>query len=139
MGRLDECGSRGECVGLFPVLQEVAYSIYDLWGNVLRLNEGIFELDKSSSSTNGRDDDGMDWERPIDLITSCWTPIATNFMTDPAIKMALFSPGIGSILQVGLMNRFFILFFFMNGHFIIFILDSSLSSFIIHYLYKTNN
>lgn len=69
-------------MGLFPLVQEVAYTIYDLWGDVLWLNEGIFELDKSSTGTisaittggtggTGGDDNEMNWERPIDLITSC--------------------------------------------------------------------
>ena len=43
---------------------------------MLRLNEGIFELDKSTAGTisaittgeTGGDDNGENWERPIDLI-----------------------------------------------------------------------
>jgi len=36
----------------------------------------------------------------IDLITAgVWLPIVTALMTDPAIKMAIFSPGIASIFQ----------------------------------------
>jgi hypothetical protein len=37
----------------------------------------------------------------IDLVVAgVWIPVATTLMADPAIKMAIFSPGIASILQV---------------------------------------
>ena len=79
MGRLDEGGSRGECTGLFSLLDDVACSISQNFGRVLQLSESIPE---------------------IDLVTAgVWVPIATALMADAAIKMAIFSPGIASILQ----------------------------------------
>jgi hypothetical protein len=79
MGRLDEGGSRGECTGLFSLLDDIACSISQNFGQVLRLSESIPE---------------------IDLVTEgVWVPIATALMADAAIKMAIFSPGIASILQ----------------------------------------
>ena len=81
MGRLDEGGSRGECTGLFSLLDDVACSISQSFGPVLRLSESMMEPE-------------------IDLVTAgVWVPIATALMADAAIKMAIFSPGIASILQ----------------------------------------
>ena len=81
MGRLDEGGSRGECAGLFSLLDDVACSISQSFGPVLRLSESMMEPE-------------------IDLVTAgVWVPIATALMADAAIKMAIFSPGIASILQ----------------------------------------
>jgi hypothetical protein len=37
----------------------------------------------------------------VDLVTGgVWVPIATALMADTGIRMAIFSPGIASILQV---------------------------------------
>jgi hypothetical protein len=81
MGRLDEGGSRGECAGLFTLLNDVACSISQSFGPVLQLSESMMEPE-------------------IDLVTAgVWVPIATALMADAAIKMAVFSPGIASILQ----------------------------------------
>lgn len=81
MGRLDEGGSRGECAGLFSLLDDVACSISQSFGPVLRLSEAMMEPE-------------------IDLVTAgVWVPIATALMADAAIKMAIFSPGIANILQ----------------------------------------
>ena len=81
MGRLDEGGSRGECAGLFSLLDDMACSIAHNYGSVLELSESM-------------------WEH-VDLVTAgVWVPIATALMADAAIKMAIFSPGIASILQV---------------------------------------
>jgi conserved oligomeric Golgi complex subunit 2 len=81
MGRLDQGGSRGECTGLSSLLQDILDSISLTFGPVLRLSENIFD-------------------REIDLVTAgVWLPIATALMTDAGVKMAIFSPGIASILQ----------------------------------------
>jgi hypothetical protein len=96
LGKLDEGGSRGECAGLFCLLEELVLGIKELWGDVLSLVEGMFQSDVSI-------DLGIDEEKKIevDLVTAgVWVPIATALMTDPTIKMAIFSPGIASILQV---------------------------------------
>ena len=85
MGRLDEGGGRGECAGLFSLLDDITTSIAQSFGPVLCLAEAMFDL-------------GPKME--IDLITAgVWVPIATALMADAGIKMAIFSPGIASILQ----------------------------------------
>lgn len=81
MGRLDQGGSRGECAGLASLLQDILESISNTFGPVLRLSESIFD-------------------REVDLVTAgVWVPIATALMADAGVKMAIFSPGIASILQ----------------------------------------
>ena len=81
MGRLDQGGSRGECAGLSSLLQDILESISKTFGPVLRLSESIFD-------------------REVDLVTAgVWVPIATALMADAGVKMAIFSPGIASILQ----------------------------------------
>ncbi|KAI2502977.1 protein of unknown function (DUF3510) [Fragilaria crotonensis] len=81
MGRLDQGGSRGECAGLPSLLQDILESISQTFGPVLRLSESIFD-------------------REVDLVTAgVWVPIATALMADAGVKMAIFSPGIASILQ----------------------------------------
>ena len=85
MGRLDEGGSRGECTGLFSLLDDITTSIAQSFGPVLKLAEITFDV-------------GSKME--VDLITAgVWVPIATALMADAGIKMAIFSPGIASILQ----------------------------------------
>ncbi len=85
IGRLDEGGPRGECTGLKSLLEDILVSVAGTFGPVLELAEVMFDL-------------GTNVE--VDLITGgVWVPIATALMTDAGIKMAIFSPGIASILQ----------------------------------------
>lgn len=85
MGRLDEGGSRGECAGLPSLLQEMSTAIANNLGAVLRLAENMFV---------------GQGKMEVDLVTAgVWVPIATALMADAGIKMAIFSPGIASILQ----------------------------------------
>ena len=97
LGKLDEGGSRGSCAGLFCLIEDLVLSIKSLWGDVLSLLECMFELDHEVSTSGGEEESSVE----IDLVTAgVWVPIATALMTDPAIQMAIFSPGIASILQV---------------------------------------
>ncbi len=85
IGRIDEGGPRGECTGLKSLLEDIVVSVAGTFGPVLELAEVMFDL-------------GTKVE--VDLITGgVWVPIATALMTDAGIKMAIFSPGIASILQ----------------------------------------
>ncbi|KAG7355783.1 protein of unknown function DUF3510 containing protein [Nitzschia inconspicua] len=85
MGRLDEGGPRGECAGLNSLLDDIVETVADIFGPVIRLSETMFHVGQKVH---------------IDLITDgVWVPIATALMADAAIKMAIFSPGIASILQ----------------------------------------
>jgi len=85
MGRLDEGGGRGECAGLFSLLDDMSNTISTTFGEILRLSESMFDIDNSME---------------IDLVTAgVWVPIATALMADFGINMAIFSPGIASILQ----------------------------------------
>ena len=111
LGKLDEGGSRGECAGLFCLLQDLICCIKERWGDVLCLVEGMFQVDDVKrlikDDDNGANDDvgveGGERMVEIDLVTAgVWIPIAMSLMTDPTIKMAIFSPGITSILQVRL-------------------------------------
>ena len=89
MGRLDQGGSRGECAGLVSLLEEIATKIRELYGPVLALAETTFCA--AGPSSNSVD---------VDVLTEgVWVPIATALMADAGIKMAIFSPGIASILQ----------------------------------------
>lgn len=85
IGRLDEGGPRGECTGLESLLEDIVVSVAGTFGPVVELAEVMFDL-------------GTKVE--VDLITGgVWVPIATALMADAGIKMAIFSPGIASILQ----------------------------------------
>lgn len=124
IGKLDEGGSRGECAGLKGLLEEIVVGVQGVWGDVLRMVEGMFLYDdcgdcsggygsgnsgSGGGNSNGGEDGGKDAEDgdgagakhvEIDLITAgVWVPIVTALLTDPAIKMAIFSPGIASIFQ----------------------------------------
>lgn len=92
MGRLDEGGPRGHCCGLFSLLDDILYSICNTFGCIIRLSESMFNLSSNEKLT---------YQRPeIDLLVcGVWIPIVTALLTDPSIKMAIFSPGIASILQ----------------------------------------
>lgn len=85
IGRLDEGGPRGECSGLKSLLEDIVVTVASTFGSVLELAEVMFDI-------------GTKVE--VDLITDgVWVPIATALMADAGIKMAIFSPGIASILQ----------------------------------------
>lgn len=98
LGKLDEGGSRGECSGLLRLLSEIVYTVKDSWGDVLRYVDGIFDLEELiEESAEGN----ITLQTGVDLITSgVWVPIVTALKADPAIRMAIFSPGIANILQV---------------------------------------
>eukprot|EP00584_Thalassiosira_punctigera_P007234 CAMPEP_0172538914 /NCGR_PEP_ID=MMETSP1067-20121228/10199_1 /TAXON_ID=265564 ORGANISM="Thalassiosira punctigera, Strain Tpunct2005C2" /NCGR_SAMPLE_ID=MMETSP1067 /ASSEMBLY_ACC=CAM_ASM_000444 /LENGTH=984 /DNA_ID=CAMNT_0013324507 /DNA_START=27 /DNA_END=2981 /DNA_ORIENTATION=- len=88
MGKLDEGGSRGECAGLFFLLDDVATTVKEMYGPILRASEGMFANDNNGSKME------------LDLVTcGVWVPVATALMADPGIKMAIFSPGIANVLQ----------------------------------------
>lgn len=85
MGRLDEGGARGECTGLPSLLDDIILTIAKAFSPVLQLAEIMFDV-------------GPRME--VDLVTGgIWAPIATALMADAGIKMAIFSPGIASVLQ----------------------------------------
>jgi len=94
MGKLDEGGSRGECAGLFFLLDGIANTISTMYGSILRSSESMFtnETGNGSKSSSSR--------MEVDLVTcGVWVPVATALMADPGIKMAIFSPGIANVLQ----------------------------------------
>jgi conserved oligomeric Golgi complex subunit 2 len=96
MGRLDEGGSRGECAGLFSLMDDITTSITKAFGPVLRLVESMFHADSAPGLPEGTPNSMMG----VDLVTAgVWVPIATALMADAGIRMAIFSPGIASILQ----------------------------------------
>lgn len=81
MGRLDEGGARGECAGLKSLLDQVLESIAKTYGSLLVFTECMLEPD-------------------VDLLCNgVWVSIVTSLMADTGIQMAIFSPGIASILQ----------------------------------------
>jgi len=89
MGSLDEGGPRGECAGLAPLLNDMISTIAQAFGPALQLADVMFDV-------------GSKME--VDLVTAgVWAPIATALMADAGIKMAIFSPGIASILQANYM------------------------------------
>lgn len=113
IGRIDEGGSRGECAGLFSLLDDITYCITSNFGSVLRLSECIFGMADGATIT----DFAAQQQRNLDIdlvVAGVWIPIATTLMADPAIKMAIFSPGIASILQVKFFLRFLCYLIFMQ-------------------------
>ena len=115
MGKLDEGGSRGQCAGLFSLLEDISTTVTQMYGNVIRLSEDMFDVsslhatsllvekEKSEKEAKGDDNDGIDLlsHVEVDLVTAgVWVPIATALMADSKIQMAIFSPGIANILQV---------------------------------------
>lgn len=86
LGSLDAGGSRGECAGLQKTLDELLQQIKAQYGSILDWTTTMFACE-----------DGC---MEVDLVTAgVWVPIATALLADPAIKMAVFSPGIARILQ----------------------------------------
>ncbi len=109
IGRLDEGGSRGECAGLKSLLEDIKVEICGAWGDVLVSMEGNFDM--YVPTIDGQDANGDIEGIPpqVDLITAgVWVPILTALLTDPAIRMAIFSPGIASIFQqnYSILDRF---------------------------------
>ena len=106
IARLDEGGSRGDCMGLETLLKDVIEDVRVLWGDVLRLVEGIMTMDMDVGVDMGVnmdadvDADAGVHQPQMDLMTEgVWLPILTVLRTDPAIQMAIFSPGIASVFQ----------------------------------------
>jgi len=103
VGRLDQGGSRGQCAGLFSLLDDIACSIASTFGAVICLSEGIFNLNTLRLLNRDSEQDSSklsNLNMEVDLVTGgVWMPIATALMAEPAIKMAIFSPGIADILQ----------------------------------------
>ena len=96
MGRLDQGGARGECHGLKSLLQEITQTIAAQFQPILQMAQDMFSTisvaDASNNSTNTM--------HVVDLVTAgVWVPIATALVADAGIQMAIFSPGIASILQ----------------------------------------
>lgn len=107
MGKLDEGGSRGECAGLFFLLDDIANTVASMYGSILRSSEGMFTHGKMSKGEGGDGGEGSSGKlahalpMEVDLVTcGVWVPVATALMADPGIKMAIFSPGIANVLQV---------------------------------------
>lgn len=91
MGRLDEGGARGECAGLKSLLEEMVETIATAFSPLLRLSSSMFRMEAHGDERHCME---------VDLVTDgVWVPIATALMADAGIKMAIFSPGIASILQ----------------------------------------
>jgi len=96
MGRLDEGGSRGACSGLRSLLEEITESISKTFGPVLQISECTFSDMDDDDDNNNKAIAKVE----VDLCTAgVWVPLATALLADPGIKMAIFSPGIASILQ----------------------------------------
>lgn len=97
MGKLDEGGLRGECAGLFFLLDDIANTIKEMYGDVLRLSECMFSYPECNDGDGG---DRRELPMEVDLVTcGVWVPVATALMADTGIKMAIFSPGIANVLQ----------------------------------------
>lgn len=103
MGKLDEGGSRGECAGLFFLLDDIANTVASMYGSILRSSEGMFAHGKDGGKA-GNSSVKHVVPMEVDLVTcGVWVPVATALMADPGIKMAIFSPGIANVLQVCLL------------------------------------
>ena len=93
LGRMDEGGSRGQCAGLFSMLDEISYEITRIYGPIIQKVSEEFSL-------SGENDDCADCPE-IDLVTGgVWIPLAAAITGDTSIKMAIFSPGSPEVIQV---------------------------------------
>ena len=91
VGRIDDGGARGQCAGLFSLLDDITHSIVSKYGPIIQLAE---DLNSFSSRCEMKIPD-------IDLITGgVWIPFVTALMNDTSIKMSIFSPGIADVIQV---------------------------------------
>jgi len=98
MGKLDEGGSRGECAGLFFLLDGIANTVSTMYGSILRSSESMFTNNETEHGGGSKRSSSLRME--VDLVTcGVWVPVATALMADPGIKMAIFSPGIANVLQ----------------------------------------
>ena len=98
MGKLDEGGSRGECAGLFFLLDGIANTVSTQYGSILRSSESMFTNETGNAGGSKASSSSSMME--VDLVTGgVWVPVATALMADPGIKMAIFSPGIANVLQ----------------------------------------
>jgi len=96
MGKLHEGGPRGECSGLFFLLDDIVTVVRSMYGDILRISEGMF----TNTIDNVGNNKGGVMPMEIDLVTcGVWVPVATALTADPGIKMAIFSPGIAYVLQ----------------------------------------
>jgi len=96
MGKLDEGGSRGECAGLFFLLDDIANTVSTMYGSILRSSESMFTNETTENGSKRSSSTRIE----VDLVTcGVWVPVATALMADPGIKMAIFSPGIANVLQ----------------------------------------
>ena len=87
MGRIDEGGPRGQCAGLFSLLDDITHTILSRYGTLIHTASELFY-----SESNCPD---------IDLVVGgVWVPIATALMGDSTVKMAIFSPGVANVIQV---------------------------------------
>ena len=50
MGKLDEGGPRGECSGLFFLLDDIANVVKEMYGDILRFSEGMFMLNEENEN-----------------------------------------------------------------------------------------
>lgn len=84
MGKLDEGGSRGECAGLFFLLDGIANTVASMYGALLRSSEGMFTHD-------GIGNYACKGSMEVDLVVSgVWVPVAMALMADPGIKTVCF-------------------------------------------------
>ena len=96
MGKLDDGGSRGECAGLFFLLDDIANTVKGMYGPILRSSEGMFASDNAMDVEEKDGDDSLTLggasQLEVDLVTcGVWVPVVTALMADPGIKMAIFS------------------------------------------------
>lgn len=110
VGRLDEGGSRGECAGLTKLLNDILEEIVQSYSPVLVAAESIFGGPLSHINMDGATGDNAIYGNmtqnclEVDLLTEgVWVPLVSALMSDPGIKMSIFSPGIASILQANFM------------------------------------
>ena len=104
MGKLDEGGARGQCTGLFSLLDDLACTIAKKFGSVLRGSIEIFDVSTLNAAQLFPSDSDTLMDVDVDLVSAgVWLPLAATFMSDTSIQMAVFSPGIATILQVSVL------------------------------------
>eukprot|EP00587_Corethron_hystrix_P002025 CAMPEP_0113320756 /NCGR_PEP_ID=MMETSP0010_2-20120614/14468_1 /TAXON_ID=216773 ORGANISM="Corethron hystrix, Strain 308" /NCGR_SAMPLE_ID=MMETSP0010_2 /ASSEMBLY_ACC=CAM_ASM_000155 /LENGTH=628 /DNA_ID=CAMNT_0000178663 /DNA_START=157 /DNA_END=2043 /DNA_ORIENTATION=+ /assembly_acc=CAM_ASM_000155 len=92
LGKIDEGGPRGRCVGLPSLLDALCIDIAATYGDALALSECTLMCTFDDNTPTQHSD--------LDLVTGgVWVPIFTALTVNTPIKMAIFSPGIASILQ----------------------------------------
>ena len=98
--QIDQGGTRGECKNLSHVIQQMMNEISTRYQPLLSYTERMLTIRPINKATNPTTATTAANAMDVDLITTgIWVPLIHTLMTDPTLRMSIFSPGIASIVQ----------------------------------------